>query len=179
MIKTAAADPRLMQHTGPAVVFNDYDDMEARMNRDDLDVDEDSVLVLQNAGPLGGPGMPEWGMLPIPKKLLQQGRARHGADLRCAHERHGLWNVRAACFAGELCRRAAGAGEGWRPDFASMPKFAGWICWSRAKNLRGAARDGPSPPEVRARLRRALSRARHAGAPGLRFRLSESSGRHA
>ena len=67
MIKTAAADPRLRQHTGPAVVFNDYDDMEARMNRDDLDVDENSVLVLQNAGPLGGPGMPEWGMLPLPK----------------------------------------------------------------------------------------------------------------
>ena len=47
--------------------------MEARINRDDLDVDENSVLVLQNAGPLGGPGMPEWGMLPIPKKLLQRG----------------------------------------------------------------------------------------------------------
>ena len=70
MIKTSAASPSLLQHTGPAVVFKDYNDMDARINRDDLDVTEDSVLVLQNAGPLGGPGMPEWGMLPIPKKLL-------------------------------------------------------------------------------------------------------------
>jgi dihydroxy-acid dehydratase len=73
VIKTAAADPKLMQHTGRAIVFKDYDDMEARMNRDDLDVDVNSVLVLQNAGPLGGPGMPEWGMLPIPQKILKQG----------------------------------------------------------------------------------------------------------
>jgi dihydroxy-acid dehydratase len=73
VIKTAAADRRFWQHTGPAVVFRDYADLEARINRDDLNVDEDSVLVLQNAGPLGGPGMPEWGMLPIPKKLLDRG----------------------------------------------------------------------------------------------------------
>jgi dihydroxyacid dehydratase/phosphogluconate dehydratase len=73
VIKTAAADRRLWQHTGPAVVFRDYPDLEARIHREDLDVDENSVLVLQNAGPLGGPGMPEWGMLPIPKKLLGRG----------------------------------------------------------------------------------------------------------
>jgi dihydroxy-acid dehydratase len=73
VIKTSAADRRLWQHTGPAVVFRDYRDLEARVNRDDLEVDENSVLVLQNAGPLGGPGMPEWGMLPIPKKLLGRG----------------------------------------------------------------------------------------------------------
>jgi len=73
VIKTSAADPRLLKHTGPAVVFRDYNDMDARINRDDLDVTADSVLVLQNAGPLGGPGMPEWGMLPIPKKLLPEG----------------------------------------------------------------------------------------------------------
>jgi len=73
VLKTAAASPRLLKHVGPAVVFRDYSDMDARINRDDLDVTEDSVLVLQNAGPLGGPGMPEWGMLPIPKKLLPAG----------------------------------------------------------------------------------------------------------
>jgi dihydroxy-acid dehydratase len=73
VIKTAAADAKLMQHTGRAIVFKDYDDMEARMNRDDLAVDANSVLVLQNAGPLGGPGMPEWGMLPLPQKILKQG----------------------------------------------------------------------------------------------------------
>jgi dihydroxy-acid dehydratase len=73
VIKPTAADPRLLQHIGPAVVFKDYNDLVARINQDDLVVDEDSVLVLQNAGPLGGPGMPEWGMLPIPQKLLVKG----------------------------------------------------------------------------------------------------------
>lgn len=73
VIKTVAADARFAQHTGPAVVFNDYRDLEARINRDDLNVTENSVLILRNAGPLGGPGMPEWGMLPIPQKLLRQG----------------------------------------------------------------------------------------------------------
>src|SRR5205085_11778120 len=58
---------------GSAVVFNDYYDMAARIDDESLPVDEDSVLVLRNAGPLGGPGMPEWGMLPIPQKLLNRG----------------------------------------------------------------------------------------------------------
>jgi dihydroxy-acid dehydratase len=73
VIKHVAADKQLWQHTGPAVVFHGFDDMEARVNDDDLNVDENSVLVLQNAGPLGAPGMPEWGMLPIPKKILKRG----------------------------------------------------------------------------------------------------------
>jgi dihydroxy-acid dehydratase len=55
------------------VVFEDYNDMAGRIDGDDLDVDASCVLVLKNAGPLGGPGMPEWGMLPVPKKLLKQG----------------------------------------------------------------------------------------------------------
>src|SRR5438105_5569211 len=73
VIKAAAATPRLLKHAGRAVVFEDYNDMAARIDREDLEVDADSVLVLRNAGPLGGPGMPEWGMLPVPKKLLKQG----------------------------------------------------------------------------------------------------------
>ncbi len=72
-IKSVAADRRLWKHTGPAVVFRDYEDMQARIDREDLEADENSVLVLQNAGPQGGPGMPEWGMLPIPRKLLERG----------------------------------------------------------------------------------------------------------
>jgi len=71
VIKAAAT--AIHQHAGKAVVFDDYNDMAARIDRDDLEVDADSVLVLRNAGPLGGPGMPEWGMLPVPKKLLKQG----------------------------------------------------------------------------------------------------------
>jgi len=73
VIKTTAADPKLLQHSGRAMVFDDYNDMAARLDDPDLDVDADSVLILRNAGPQGGPGMPEWGMLPIPKKLLKQG----------------------------------------------------------------------------------------------------------
>jgi len=73
VIKHTAMDRRLLRHAGPAVVFRDYDDMDARLDDPALPVTGDSVLVLQNAGPLGGPGMPEWGMLPIPKKLLAQG----------------------------------------------------------------------------------------------------------
>jgi len=73
VIKAAAASPKLLKHVGKAVVFDDYNDMAARIDRDDLEVDADSVLILRNAGPLGGPGMPEWGMLPVPKKLLKQG----------------------------------------------------------------------------------------------------------
>jgi dihydroxy-acid dehydratase len=73
VIKPTAAEPRLLKHIGRAVVFKNYNDLAARINDDNLEVDQDSVLVLQNAGPLGGPGMPEWGMLPIPRKLLQQG----------------------------------------------------------------------------------------------------------
>jgi len=72
-IKPAAAEARLLKHSGPAVVFKNYADLKARIDDENLNVTPDSVLVLQNAGPIGGPGMPEWGMLPIPKKLLRQG----------------------------------------------------------------------------------------------------------
>ena len=73
VIKPAAAEPHLHQHTGRAIVFASYAELTAHIDDPDLDVDASSVLVLQNAGPLGGPGMPEWGQLPIPKKLLEQG----------------------------------------------------------------------------------------------------------
>jgi dihydroxy-acid dehydratase len=73
VIKPPSAESRLHRHSGRAVVFADYNDMAARIDDPELPVDENSVLVLKNAGPLGGPGMPEWGQLPIPKKLLQKG----------------------------------------------------------------------------------------------------------
>ena len=73
VMKPSAAEARLLKHAGPALVFRDYNEMAARIDRDDLEVTPDHVLVLQNAGPVGGPGMPEWGMLPIPKKLLKAG----------------------------------------------------------------------------------------------------------
>jgi dihydroxy-acid dehydratase len=73
VIKPAAAEARLWKHVGPAVVFADYNDMAARIDDPELPVTKDSVIVLKNAGPQGAPGMPEWGQLPIPKKLLAQG----------------------------------------------------------------------------------------------------------
>lgn len=73
VIKTVAADPKLLMHKGPAVVFDNYPEMKARIDDPDLDVTADSVIVLRSAGPLGAPGFPEWGMLPIPKKLLKDG----------------------------------------------------------------------------------------------------------
>ena len=73
VIKHIAAEPRLLKHTGPAVVFDSYAEMQQRINDPALNVTADSVLVLRNAGPKGGPGMPEYGMLPIPDYLLAQG----------------------------------------------------------------------------------------------------------
>ena len=73
VIKPTAAEERLWSHRGSAVVFKDIRDLKARVDSENLEVTADSVLVLQNAGPVGGPGMPEWGHLPIPKKLLNQG----------------------------------------------------------------------------------------------------------
>ena len=73
VIKHIAAEPRLVKHTGPAVVFEDYSDLQKRINDPALNITANSVLVLRNAGPKGGPGMPEYGMLPIPDYLLAQG----------------------------------------------------------------------------------------------------------
>lgn len=73
VIKPPAAESHLLKHTGKAVVFKNYDDLSARIDLPTLDIDANSVIVLQNAGPQGAPGMPEWGQLPIPKKLLEQG----------------------------------------------------------------------------------------------------------
>ena len=73
VIKPAACDPRFHVHEGPALVFDSYPEMKAAVDDEDLDVTPDHVLVLRGAGPLGGPGMPEWGMLPIPKALIKQG----------------------------------------------------------------------------------------------------------
>ena len=73
VIKPSACDPRFLKHTGPALVFDDYPSMKKAIDDPDLDVTADHVLILRNAGPQGGPGMPEWGMLPIPTKLVKQG----------------------------------------------------------------------------------------------------------
>jgi dihydroxy-acid dehydratase len=73
VMKISATDPRLLRHEGPAVVFEDIHDLAGRVDDDGLDIDENSVMVLRNGGPVGAPGMPEWGHLPIPAKLLKRG----------------------------------------------------------------------------------------------------------
>jgi dihydroxy-acid dehydratase len=73
VIKPSACSPGLLTHTGPALVFDDYPSMKKAVDDPQLDVTKDHVLILRNAGPQGGPGMPEWGMLPIPTKLVKQG----------------------------------------------------------------------------------------------------------
>ncbi|MFL5154757.1 MAG: L-arabinonate dehydratase [Microvirga sp.] len=73
VMKPAASEQRFLKHTGPAIAFESYAEMKKEIDRDDLDVTPDHVIVLKNAGPQGGPGMPEWGMLPIPKKLVKAG----------------------------------------------------------------------------------------------------------
>ena len=73
VIKASAAEPRLLKHIGRAIVFDSFNEMNSRIDDPALDVDADSVLVLRNAGPKGAPGMPEWGNLPIPQKLLKAG----------------------------------------------------------------------------------------------------------
>jgi dihydroxy-acid dehydratase len=73
VMKPSAAEQRLCQHRGKVIAFEDYNHMAREVERDDLDVTPDHILVLKNAGPKGGPGMPEWGMLPIPKRLVKSG----------------------------------------------------------------------------------------------------------
>lgn len=73
VIKPSAATPQLLHHTGQALVFENHAEMSATIDDPNLDVNANTVLILKNAGPVGGPGMPEWGALPIPKKLLKQG----------------------------------------------------------------------------------------------------------
>ena len=73
IIKVSAADPKLLLHTGKALVFEDYQEMLRKIDDDSLPVDRSTVLVLKNAGARGVPGMPEWGMIPIPKKLKAEG----------------------------------------------------------------------------------------------------------
>ena len=73
VMKPAAAEARLHVHKGPAIVFDRYEDMKAAVDDETLDVTADHIMIFRNAGPVGGPGMPEWGMMPIPTKLVKQG----------------------------------------------------------------------------------------------------------
>jgi dihydroxy-acid dehydratase len=114
VIKAAAASPHLLRHSGKAVVFDHYDDMLSRIDDPDLPVDENSVLVLRNSGPTGVPGMPEWGAIPVPKKLRTKRNRGYGTDKRCPYERNFFWNGGAACSTRIGPWRTIGFGSGWR-----------------------------------------------------------------
>ena len=167
VIKHIAAEPRLLKHTGPAVVFDSYTDMQKRINDPSLNVTPDSVLVLRNAGPKGGPGMPEYGMLPIPGLPAGAGGAGHGADLRRADERDQLRRVRPARRAGGVRRRAARAGPHRRRDHPGRrrPRAAAGRAGRRTGRAAGAL--AGTGADVRARLRRPVHRADHPGQRGL------------
>ena len=171
VIKTVAADQRFWQHTGPAVVFSDYQDMEARINSEDLDVDENSVLVLQNAGPQGGPGMPEWGMLPIPQKLLQQGVRDmvRVSDARMSGTAYGTCVLHVApesYVGGPLALVRNGD-----PIALDIPNRKLDLLVPEAELAQRRAAMDKARRERPARLSGALSRARHPGEPGVRLRF--------
>jgi hypothetical protein len=136
VMKPSAAEPRLRKHRGKALVFRDYDHMAAEVERDDLDVTPDHVLVLQNAGPKGGPGMPEWGMLPIPR-AGESRRARHGCASLDATHLAPAYGARIRTW-----RRRASWADHWhsfKPATRSKWMWAS-VCLAPARLRRGAGR---------------------------------------
>ena len=171
VIKHTAAERRLLQHAGPAVVFRNYNDLEARIDDPALPVTADSVLVLQNAGPLGGPGMPEWGMLPIPKKLLAQGVRDmvRISDARMSGTSYG------ACVLHVAPESFVGGPLAFVRDGdiieLDVPGRAACRCGCRTRSWRGGGPSGRRASRLSARLRPPVRAARHAGQPRLRLRL--------
>src|SRR3954453_1185786 len=157
VMKISAADARLLSHEGPAIVFADIHDLAARVDTPDLDVDADSVMVLRNAGPVGAPGMPEGGPLPIPAKLLRQGVSDllRISDARMSGTSYGAVVLHVAPEAAVGGRRPLVRPGGRllpgvhsRPPPAPIP--APWTCSS---TNRSSGPVGPRGPRRRARPR--------------------------
>ena len=149
VIKQSAASPKLLQHTGRAVVFESVEDMTLRIDDPDLDVNADDVLVLRNAGPKGAPGMPEAGYLPIPKKLARGGVKDmvRISDARMSGTAFGtivLHITPESAVGGPLALV-----QERRHDPARRRRNAASICWSTTPNSRSAARRWrrPSTPD--------------------------------
>ena len=149
VIKPAAASPHLLTHRGRAVVFDSVEDFHARIDDPDLDVDEDSVLVLRGCGPKGYPGMPEVANMPLPSKLLDARGARHGAHQRRPDERHGVRHGRPARRPGVGGGRPPRAAARRRPHRARRPGPPPRR--RRARRTSGRARARPRPPRRRTR----------------------------
>ncbi len=178
VMKPAAADRRFLKHRGKAIAFENYEHMAREVERDDLDVTPDHVLVLKNAGPKGGPGMPEWGMLPIPKKLRRSRRARHGAHFRRAHERHELRRLHPARGAGKFRRRAARFGADRRRDRDRRRRAPHSSACRRRRACAPARGLDAAAAALCARLRRHVFRPYRAGRRRLRLRLPRGHGAH-
>ncbi len=167
VIKTSAATPALLRHRGPALVFHGYEEMRRRVEDPALDVTPDSVLVLAGCGPVGVPGMPEWGMIPIPAKLAADGVTDmvRVTDARMSGTSFGTVFLHAApeaAIGGPLALVADG-------DPVAVDVAAGSLTLDvpEAELARRRARWTP-PPSPPARLARALPRPRAAGTRRLR-----------
>ena len=179
VIKTVAATPALLRHRGPAVVFDDYADLAARIDDPALAIDERSVLVLRRAGPVGAPGMPEWGMLPIPKRLLAAGVRDlvRISDARMSGTSYGTCVLHVspeAAVGGPLALVRDGDpivldAEERRLDLDVAPEEL---------ERRRAELEPVEEPQAQ-RLRRAVRPARDAGAPRLRLRFRAPGPRRA
>ncbi len=173
VIKAMAADPALLRHRGPAVVFNDYDDLDTRIDDPNLLITPQSVLVLRQAGPVGGPGMPEWGMLPIPKRLLRAGvrDMLRVSDARMSGTSYGTCVLHVAPESRSEARwrsSATATDRTRRCRAAARPEGA-------ERRARAAAREfHPSRERRSQRIRRAVSAERVPGQPRLRLRLPRS-----
>ena len=171
VMKPSAADKRFLKHRGKAIAFEDYNQMAREVERDDLDVTPDHILVLKNAGPKGGPGMPEWGMLPIPKRLLGQGvrDMLRISDARMSGTSYGacILHVAPESFVGGplafVQDRRRDRGRRRKRPHPSARQRRGAGAPPRGLDEAGAA--------LSARLRRALFPAHRAGRRGLRFRF--------
>ena len=124
VIKHTAASPHLLQHRGPAYVFENYKQMHDEIDSPDLPVTPDTVLVMKNCGPKGAPGFPEWGQIPMPRVLLDQGvnDIVRISDARMSG--HQLRNRRPACHPGIGCRRTARHRTDPATKWNSIPRAA-------------------------------------------------------
>ncbi len=172
VLKQTAASAELCEHSGTAYVFESYQAMHDSIDSMDLPIDKDTVLVMKGLRAEGGSGFSGVGTHPDAEGAAGAGGQRLRAHFRRAHERHELWDGGATRVAGIGDWRAAGGGANGRPDYAqrgaagpAAGDLRGGACAAHvAAAARGAA--------LHARVRQALPGSRHAGAPGLRFRLS-------
>ena len=176
VIKPAAADQRFLKHRGKAIAFEDYNHMMREIERDDLDVTPDHILVLKNAGPKGGPGMPEWGMLPIPKRLLGQGVRDmiRISDGRMSGTSYGacILHVAPESFVGGPLAFVQ-TGDEIEID---VDKRRIHLHVSDEELARRKAAWTQPRAEISARLRRDVLRAHRSGRRGLRFRFPPGQG---